>query len=46
MEQIMQGFASGEYRAIVDSEVPFAEAARAQERLTSRSNFGKVLLVP
>jgi len=46
MEQIMQGFESGEYRAVVDSEVPFAEAARAQDRLTSRGNFGKVLLVP
>lgn len=46
MEQIMKGFASGEYSAIVDSEVPFAEAARAQTRLTSRGNFGKVLLVP
>jgi len=46
MEQIMQGFESGEYRAVVDSEVPFAEAAPAQDRLTSRGNFGKVLLVP
>jgi NADPH:quinone reductase-like Zn-dependent oxidoreductase len=46
MEHIMEGFASGDYRAIVDSEVPFAKAARAQERLTSRANFGKVLLVP
>ncbi|HEY2028434.1 MAG TPA: zinc-binding dehydrogenase [Myxococcales bacterium] len=46
MEEIMRGFAGGDYRAIVDCEVPFAEAPRAQERLTSRANFGKVLLVP
>jgi NADPH:quinone reductase-like Zn-dependent oxidoreductase len=46
MEQIVKGFDSGDYKAIVDSEVPFAEAARAHQRLTSRGNFGKVLLVP
>jgi NADPH:quinone reductase-like Zn-dependent oxidoreductase len=46
MAEIMKGFASGDYKAIVDSEIPFAEAARAHQRLTSRGNFGKVLLVP
>jgi NADPH:quinone reductase-like Zn-dependent oxidoreductase len=46
MEQIIEGFESGDYKAIVDSEVPFAEAPRAHERLTSRRNFGKVVLVP
>lgn len=46
MGELMKGFASGDYKAIVDSEVPFAEAPRAHQRLTSRGNFGKVLLVP
>jgi synaptic vesicle membrane protein VAT-1 len=46
MGEIMKGFAGGDYQAIVDSEVPFAEAPRAHQRLTSRANFGKVLLVP
>ena len=46
LREILKGFASGEFKAIVDAEVPFAEAARAQERLTKRENFGKVLLVP
>jgi len=27
-------------------EVPFAEARKAHERLQSRENFGKVVLVP
>lgn len=43
---LMAGFTSGEFKAIVDVEVPFAEAARAHRRLSERENFGKVLLVP
>ena len=35
-----------EFKAVVDSEVPFAEAGRAHRRLQSRESFGKVLLVP
>jgi NADPH:quinone reductase-like Zn-dependent oxidoreductase len=46
MGEIVKGFQSGDYHAVVDSEVPFAEAPRAHQRLTSRGNFGKVLLVP
>ena len=46
LEEILKGFVSGEFKAIVDSEVPFAEARRAHERLQSRQNFGKVVLVP
>ena len=46
MGEIVKGFQSGDFKAIVDSEVPFAEAPRAHQRLTSRGNFGKVLLVP
>jgi NADPH:quinone reductase-like Zn-dependent oxidoreductase len=46
MAEIVKGFDSGDFKAIVDSEVPFAEAPRAHQRLTSRGNFGKVLLVP
>ena len=43
---VLDGFRSGEFKAIVDQEIPFAEARRAHERLQSRGNFGKVLLVP
>jgi len=46
MEEILKGFKGGEFRAIVDSEVPFSEARRAHERLQARENFGKVVLVP
>jgi len=43
---VLEGFASGDFKAIVDIEVPFAEARRAHERMQSRQNFGKVVLVP
>jgi NADPH:quinone reductase-like Zn-dependent oxidoreductase len=44
--EVLKGFASGEFKAVVDSEIPFAEARRAHERLQSRQSFGKVVLVP
>lgn len=46
LTSILAGFASGKFKAIVDVEIPFAEAARAHARLAARENFGKVLLVP
>jgi synaptic vesicle membrane protein VAT-1 len=46
LEEVLKGFVAGDFRAIVDSEVPFAEARRAHERLQARENFGKVVLVP
>lgn len=46
MGAVLEGFRSGEFKAVVDLEVPFAEARRAHERLQSRGNFGKVVLVP
>ena len=46
MEEILKGFESGEFKAVVDMEVPFAEARRAHERMQARENFGKVVLVP
>ena len=46
LREVLQGFARGEFRAVVDAEVPFAEARRAHERISSRENFGKVVLVP
>jgi NADPH:quinone reductase-like Zn-dependent oxidoreductase len=46
LREILKGFAAGEFKAIVDSEIPFAEARRAHERLQSRESFGKVVLVP
>ena len=46
MGEILKGFAAGDFKAIVDSEIPFAEAHRAHQRLQSRESFGKVVLVP
>jgi synaptic vesicle membrane protein VAT-1 len=46
LEEVLKGFAAGEFKAIIDSEIPFAEARRAHERLQSRESFGKVVLVP
>lgn len=46
LREVLKGFASGDFKAIVDLEVPFAEAPKAHERLLSRGNFGKVVLVP
>ena len=46
MREVLKGFSAGEFKAIVDQEVPFAEARRAHERLQARKNFGKVVLVP
>ena len=46
LRDVMRGFESGEFRAVVDSEIPFAEARRAHERIQARENFGKVVLVP
>ena len=45
LRAILQGFADGSFRPIVDLEVPLAEARRAHERLEQRQNFGKVVLV-
>ena len=44
--EVLKGFAAKEFKAIVDMEVPFAQARKAHERLQSRENFGKVVLVP
>jgi len=46
LAEVLKGFAAKEVKAIVDIEVPFAQARRAHERLQSRENFGKVVLVP
>jgi len=44
MREILRGFEEGAFRPVVDAEVPFAQAARALERLEHRENFGKVVL--
>ena len=46
LRAVLEGFAAGDFKAIVDAEIPFAEAPKAHERLLSRQNFGKVVLVP
>jgi len=45
LTELLQGFADGSFKAVVDLEVPFEEAGRAHERLAARENFGKVVLV-
>jgi NADPH:quinone reductase-like Zn-dependent oxidoreductase len=45
-QALLEGFAAGEFKPVVDLEVPFAQAPKAHERLASRQNFGKVVLVP
>ena len=39
-------FRTGDFRAVIDSVFPLAEAARAQEKLISNDVFGKILLRP
>jgi NADPH:quinone reductase-like Zn-dependent oxidoreductase len=46
LREILRGFEAGDFRPVLDAEVPFAEAARAHRRLAARENFGKVVLVP
>jgi NADPH:quinone reductase-like Zn-dependent oxidoreductase len=46
LREILRGFEAGEFRTVLDVEVPFAEAPRAHRRLAARENFGKVVLVP
>jgi NADPH:quinone reductase-like Zn-dependent oxidoreductase len=46
LQSVLDGCASGDFKPIVDLEVPFAEAAKAHARLQDRANFGKVVLVP
>ena len=45
MSDVLEGFANGSFRPVVDAEVPLAEATRAHERMERRENFGKVVLV-
>jgi NADPH:quinone reductase-like Zn-dependent oxidoreductase len=46
MGEILRGFEEGSFKAVVDAEVPLADAAKGLERLEHRENFGKVVLVP
>ncbi|MGZ6144063.1 MAG: zinc-binding dehydrogenase [Myxococcales bacterium] len=46
LREVLEGFRAGEFKAVVDLEVPFAEARKSHERILSRANFGKVVLVP
>jgi NADPH:quinone reductase-like Zn-dependent oxidoreductase len=46
LREVVELVGRGVLDPIVDCEIPFAEAARAHERLQDRGNFGKVVLVP
>ena len=46
LRELMQHFATGRLRAVVDKIYPLGEARAAFERLASRRQFGKVVIVP
>ena len=46
LHEVLRGFEDGSFKPIVDAEIPFSEAGKAHERLSSRQNFGKVILIP
>ncbi len=46
LEEIVDLFADGTFKPIVDRSFPFAEAAAAHRYIQDRKNFGKVVLTP
>ncbi|MBI3298313.1 MAG: zinc-binding dehydrogenase [Elusimicrobia bacterium] len=46
LRELIPHFASGRLKAVVDKTFPLAEARAAHERLESRRQFGKVVIVP
>jgi NADPH:quinone reductase-like Zn-dependent oxidoreductase len=44
--EILDLFADGTFKPVVDRTFPFAEAAAAHRYIQDRKNFGKVILVP
>jgi hypothetical protein len=46
LRKVLVGFEWGEFRAVVDAKVPFAEATGAHRRIRDRENFGKGVLIP
>jgi NADPH:quinone reductase-like Zn-dependent oxidoreductase len=45
-DTILQLFAAGTFRPIVDSILPLRDARQAHERIEARQAFGKIVLVP
>jgi synaptic vesicle membrane protein VAT-1 len=46
LDAILELFRTGKLKPRIDSVYPFAEAAEAHRRISSRGNVGKVILVP
>ncbi|MDE2292142.1 MAG: zinc-binding dehydrogenase, partial [Elusimicrobia bacterium] len=46
LRELMPHFASGRLKPVIDAVLPLAEARAAHERLESRRQLGKVVLVP
>jgi NADPH:quinone reductase-like Zn-dependent oxidoreductase len=44
--EVLKLVGEGKLRPVLDRVLPLAEAARAQELLSSRSQFGKIVLRP
>jgi NADPH:quinone reductase-like Zn-dependent oxidoreductase len=45
-DDILRLFATGTFRAVVDSVVPLREAMAAHQRVEAKLAFGKIVLVP
>lgn len=46
LDALLALWRAGQIKPRIDAVVPFAEAARAHQRITERRNVGKVILVP
>lgn len=46
LDEIVAGFARGEFRTVVAAEIPLEEAGKAHSLLQSRQTIGKVVLIP
>lgn len=44
-EQMVPALAAGKLRPVIDSEIPLARAAEAQERMRANLHFGKIVLL-
>lgn len=46
LHAILKLYETGAVKPVIDAVIPFAEVARAHERIESRQNVGKIVLVP
>ena len=46
LETVLNSFAKGKYRALIDEVMPLSLARKAHQRLEKTPGFGKIILVP